>query len=608
LTGGTAPRAGAILTVAMSAALLAGVLEVIRVLAAFRSGLSVRLSSQFLWMTPLTYVLIFGCIAVLMIGLGRVWPKAASRRVAVAVFTGLAAYSILLNYAPLYRIAMLLLAAGLAVQAARWSHTRLAERMFRVAPWGAATLAALVAVVGVTLNLQLRAATDAAMEALPPAGRQAPNVLLLILDTVRARSMGLYDAAKPNTPELDRLAASATVFDAAIAPSPWTLPTHASLFTGQWPHDLSADWQVPLDRTHPTLAEVLSARGYLTGGFVANLLFATRATGLGRGFLHYDDYPLSFGQMLLSAALFREISCSARLRQLIGWHDLLNRRSAEDITDAFLAWPARGGERPWFAFLNYYDAHEPLWPPADRRAAARYEHRCSAATGADAHIVKDELDESGRRAFEASYERAIGRIDTSLGRLLRALEADGSLDNTIIIVTSDHGEQIGENGLFHHHNSLYLPALHVPLLVRYPPAVPQGARVGDVATLREVAATILDLLGDSAAAFPGESLARHWQAVEPAPGAALAHLTRGIVQKAWYPTARGPVMFSMTRDGFHYILNGDGAEELYDLGRDPLESDNLAAAGRADSTLAVMRWALQQAVGRAPAPLPAARR
>jgi arylsulfatase A-like enzyme len=315
---------------------------------------------------------------------------------------------------------------------------------------------------------------------------------------------------------------------------------------------------------------------------------------------------------MLSSALARAAGCHPAVRRAINYHDLLNRRDATDITNAFLDWQNERTDRPWFAFLNYYDAHEPLWPPADPDADAVYEHRCTAATGADAHIDKDALDAAGRIAFTKSYDAAIGRIDRQLGRLIDELAQRGVLDNTIVIIASDHGEQLGERELFHHNNSLYMPVLHVPLVVRYPPAVPRGARVADVATLRDLPATIMDLLAGDTAAFPGMSWARLWRETEtvgagvgPNPAAsgvdtdvALAHLARGIVQKPWYPIGRGPHMFSITHDGMHYILNGDRSEELYDLATDPQEVNSLIGTARGDSIRDRMREKMQQLIVR----------
>ena len=125
---------------------------------------------------------------------------------------------------------------------------------------------------------------------MPPAN--SPNVLLIVLDTVRADHLSLYGYERPTTPNLERLAKRGIRFDNARATAPWTLPSHASMFTGHWPHELGAKWMTPLRGNLPTLAEYLGAHGYATAGFVANVVYCSQETGLARGFTHYEDYVL----------------------------------------------------------------------------------------------------------------------------------------------------------------------------------------------------------------------------------------------------------------------------------------------------------------------------
>ena len=125
---------------------------------------------------------------------------------------------------------------------------------------------------------------------LPPAN--SPNVLLIVLDTVRADHLSLYGYERPTTPNLEQLGKRGIRFDKARATAPWTLPSHASMFTGRWPHELGEKWMTPLRGNFPTLAEYLGDRGYATAGFVANVGYCSQETGLARGFTHYEDYVL----------------------------------------------------------------------------------------------------------------------------------------------------------------------------------------------------------------------------------------------------------------------------------------------------------------------------
>ena len=113
------------------------------------------------------------------------------------------------------------------------------------------------------------------------------------MDTVRAGNLSLYGYLRPTTPRLEQFAKTGVRFDRAIAAAPWTLPSHAAMFTGRFPHEISADFRAPLDSARLTLAEAMRARGYMTAGFVANTYYCNAENGLGRGFAHYEDYPIS---------------------------------------------------------------------------------------------------------------------------------------------------------------------------------------------------------------------------------------------------------------------------------------------------------------------------
>lgn len=172
---------------------------------------------------------------------------------------------------------------------------------------------------------------------------------------------------------LERLGRRGVVFDNAFATSSWTLPSHGSVFTGQLPDVLSTTWLDPLSERFPTLAERLDSAGYRTGGFVGNLEYASRETGLSRGFAHYEDYPVSAGQLVLSSAILKRVTGSGLVRRLVGTEQRLNRRHAAQINRAFLRWVDRGSDRPFFAFLNYFDAHAPYYPPEPFTEAFRGE-------------------------------------------------------------------------------------------------------------------------------------------------------------------------------------------------------------------------------------------
>jgi arylsulfatase A-like enzyme len=203
--------------------------------------------------------------------------------------------------------------------------------------------------------------------------------------------------------------------------------------------------------------------------------------------------------------------------------------------------------------------------------------------------------------------------DLQVRRLLGALQDRGALENTVVIVASDHGEQLGEHGLFNHNNSLYLPLLHVPLLIHDPRSPQAVGRVDDVISLRHVAATILNFAGVDAerSRIPGASLAEYWAS----PGldgnavrtlrkdTAFALLNRGAVDRPWYPVGWGPTMYSLVDSTHHYIRNGDGTEELYNHRIDPAEMENGAGSPDGAEVIQGFRATLRGLVGDLP-PIP----
>ena len=271
-----------------------------------------------------------------------------------------------------------------------------------------------------------------------------------------------------------------------------------------------ADWMVPLDRTYPTLAEALGRRGYRTGGFVGNTDYASAEVGLDRGFGRYEDYTLEPGQILRSSSLWRATARIAPIRRVIGNYDNLGRRTAPEISRAFLRWLDRDPARPFFGFLNYYDAHRPYFPPGEwpnrfRTPGVEQNPRYRREDGAEPKPAPARI----QGAIDA-YDNAIGYLDSELGKLLAQLEQRGVLERTIVIITSDHGEEFFEHGLWDHGNSLYHPSVHVPLLVIAPGLAPAGVTVSQPVSIRSLPATVADLLRWSESPFPGASLAGAW--------------------------------------------------------------------------------------------------
>ena len=562
-----------ILLVAVWFGLAVGLSEVlVRGVQVFLLHQWIWLSPHVVWMAPLAEVsllVIAGCFLVLG---GRVWPRLASHWSVLFIFTFLGLLGPLLSIPRLHHYAAVLVACGVGAQLTRMIVIRFDAFQSFVRK---STLPLVVVILVLTVSVTgLRLLeTRSAVANLAPAPVKAPNVLLIVLDTVRAQSLSLYGYSRPTTPQLEKLAKTGVVFERALSTSPWTLPSHATMFTGRYPHELSANWLTSLDDTYPTLAEVFSSRGYATAGFVANLLYCTYETGLARGFVHYEDYPVSPGMIVRSSWLARTMA--ETIQNLIGSRRELVRKTAENVNEDFLDWLSYNDGRPFFAFLNYMDTHAPYLPPKPfdvMFGPKRPRPDLSVRRTWSPEKIQVEKD---------AYDGSIAYLDHQLGLLFGELKKRGLLGNTLVMVTSDHGEQFGEHGLFDHASSLYRTLLQVPLLISFPLRVPAGKRVYEPVTLRDLPATIIDLVNlEGMPKFPGNSLSQYWEGISQPGGSVsplLAEVSKGINTDAWLPVSRGD-MRSVVFDGRHYIKNGDGREELYDFENDPAEEHDLAGS------------------------------
>ncbi|HEV8363275.1 MAG TPA: sulfatase, partial [Gemmatimonadaceae bacterium] len=462
---------------------------------------------QGIWLAPLGNAVLMLPAVFLVWGVAR-WLRphwAFPAAVTVALFLALLEPFLLIR-PRVHELALMILAAGVAVKAAMLvhEHPRVARRTLQ---WLSCGLAAIVVLGTVGFNGTRDWRERQSSGRLGAALDGAPNVLLLVLDTVRALSLSVYGYGRPTSPVLERLAARGVVFDRAVATAPWTLPTHSSLFTGHFAYELSASYTTPLDSTFPTLAERLTSIGYETSGFAGNLRYCTYEYGLARGFGYYRDFDVSLPEMFRTSTLTRSLVFWLGHRR-VGYNSA-GRNSAERLNERFFDWldddGKRDAKRPFFAFMNFYDAHGPYHPPAPydtmflgREPSTRDSETRQFTPAEVADLV-------------GAYDGALTHLDSKLGELFDGLERRGLLENTIVIVTADHGEEFNEHGQMNHGNTLYFPSLHVPLIFAGAGGIPRGQRVADPVTLRDVAATVLQLVGAPAQAhLPGSSLAQHW--------------------------------------------------------------------------------------------------
>jgi len=566
-------------------------------------------SRHFVWLAPLSTLLFFlGMGSFLALGT-KVWPCRGAWFCTRFVCFWAVLPSLMVAVPRVHAVALTILALGIAslVASAFDRHAiGLRRRLMLSFPvlLGSVLLLATLVFGGDWLKRRLEARR-------PLPALDSPNVLLVVLDTVRADRLSLYGYERSTTPALERLAKRGILFAEARATAPWTLASHASFFTGRWPHELGAQWRTPLSASFPTLSEYLGARGYATAGFVANTLYCSYATGLDRGFTHYEDYVLKqlmplrtawlvdhFLQMVADFGVFvgRNFDIgpfrpTVKESWLASLFVVNRRKDAGAINRGFIDWLAQRREpaRPFFAFLNYYDAHAPyVLPP-------RTEYRFGLKPKKAADFVflveywqlldKQKLRPGQRRLARDSYDNCVAYLDQRLGELLEQLHASEVLDRTLVIVTSDHGEGLGDHELFDHGESLYRNEIRVPLII-VPPAHNQFQRVvKDVVSLRDLPATVLDLVGsDDGEPFPGRSLARLWR--DPTSGTGLVG-TEGAISELQSPNPlnpnqgrspayRGPLI-SLAEGDLVYIRNeGDGTEEFFNERDDPGELHNRA--------------------------------
>lgn len=385
--------------------------------------------------------------------------------------------------------------------------------------------------------------------------KSAFNVLLVSVDTLRADHLGCYGHPTIKTPNLDGLAAEGTRFAQCISSSPLTLPSHASMMTGSYPfvHGARDNGSFTLSDANETLAERLKQAGYTTHAEVAAIVLNERY-GLAQGFDSYGDVATvaeTKGEDVLSRKL------PPLPNQLV--------RTADEITKAGIELLRQNQAKRFFIFLHYFDPHREYAPP-----------------------------EPFAGQYENGYLGEIAFVDAELGKLFGALDSLGLDDNTLVIVTSDHGEGRGDHGEDAHSFFLYDSTQHVPLVMRCPGVVPAGKVVSSQVRLIDIPATVLDLAGvEQPPQMQGASL----QPLFKDPAADLELACYGDTMTPKYHLGYSALRF-LRADGWKYILSP--GSELYHVAEDPEELVNLAV--KEPERAATMRAELRSIIAQSPAP------
>ena len=410
------------------------------------------------------------------------------------------------------------------------------------------------------------------------------NVILLIMDTTRADHLSCYGYERPTTPFLEALAGGGVLFEDAVSPSPWTLPSHASILSGRFPGSHGAHFQHwRLDDSNVTLAEILKEHGYTTGAFVSNP-FLSRTFNLDQGFDIYDD---ELEPWMLRTYLWR-IAVKMRLSSLVG--PRYSERRADETAAAILRWIERIGEGPYFLLVNFNDPHAPYDPPEEsRNRFLRDRDYAGPLLDPASHDDFVLVDEAGLSARDMNYlmdlyDGEIGYLDGVMGRLLQILEEKSGDSGTLVVVVGDHGESFGEHGLLGHRGSLYHQTLGVPLILSWPGTLPEGIRIPSRVQSLDIAPTILDLLG---LPVPGEMEGESLVSLQDPPQTSEpTTLTARDCYAELYPEPdlvkryprMGRRLTALYRGSWKLIAGDDGSSEIFDLAADPGEESNLSSS------------------------------
>lgn len=554
-------------------------------------GRMVHVSAPILWISPLVDIFIFASVAVACFVLSEFWTRLPAQRLMVFLFVVLAAYDWLTLTNRLWHLSCVILAVGAAVAFDRWFVAREGAAIHswkRTFPW----LPALLVLVFLLVEGGSRLREHYAVANLPPAATDSPNVLILVIDDLRADHVSAYGYSRPTTPYLDRMAAQGALFENVIVTAPWSLPSHASIVTGRYPYehgasDIRASWSSltePPFSGYTSIGQALEQHGYRTGAFSGNRVYFTHDSGFGPGFIHFEDYFHSPKDSILRTVYGQEL-----LRLAGSRFQYLLRKPAGVVNRELLSWIDEDRQRPFFAFLNYFDVHDrepgtdgyskPSWPPGNQ------------------------IDD---------YDIALRYDDDILARLMGELERRNISKKTMVIVVGDHGEALGQHDLLGHSRALYWELLHVPLVVWYPGHVPAAIRVNRPVSTAAIPATIMDLVANGTdAQFPGPPLDRLWNSPAvaanwPLPLSEIARNpypedTEKLADQV-EPTSTTGWMKSLVTPQYHLILHENLGPQLYDWVHDRGEETNLAGTVEGSATAMKLAATLRDMLGRAAPP------
>ena len=465
-----------------------------------------------------------------------------------------------------------------------------------------------------------------------------PNIILIVMDTVRADHLSSYGYYRNTSPNIDKIAEQGVLFENAFSTATWSPPSHASIFTGKYPsYHKTLGSNVYLEGDNTTLAKILEANGYSTIG-VTNCSLVGLGTGFERGFQTFVE-PRTYTRFL-PKELHRKASTVSMLLELLVHDpkefvktmvfgpDQYNTRTNE-IIKGFIK-SKQASKKPFFLFVNYFNCHAPYDPPRpfkerfcndfseprlfimefvlERILGKTLERigngnldimKLKYITGASSearfsYMAKElQISEKEWEIAQSWYDGEIAYLDHCIGELVDFVHNEGLFDNTVLVITADHGENFGQHGLAGHHFRLYDSVLHVPLIMSCPSLIPKRKRLPEIVATIDILPTVMSLcnlsvkdeiqgknldpfeerkIHDFVCAECGESVTE-W---------ALSFGLRGSRVRSGRQDSISSKVRSIDmgskciRNGeFKYILSADGREELYDMLDDPTEENNI---------------------------------
>jgi arylsulfatase A-like enzyme len=441
---------------------------------------------------------------------------------------------------------------------------------------------------------------------------QRPNIVWIVWDTVRADHLGLHGHDRDTTPNLDRWANGARVFEDCLSTAGYTLPSHASMFTGLLPSETCAHNAHPrLDDRYTTVAELLRSAGYRTYLYSAN----PHISSTGNFTQGFDRSEHPWSPRLAARAremVLEKLSAEDESNELLsalhaeGRGGMWKLKATGALAqETVLSWlDAEESDSPFFVFLNYMEAHRPLIPPREYRERMMspeevdrsYRVNRSWMPTWEYTLGLREMDDDELELTRATYDAAVAELDDLFGKLIEALERGGHLEDTIVILTSDHGEHLGEQHMLDHQFSLYQPLLRVPLIVHYPSLFEPGRDARPVTNF-DLFPTLLELAQvdpprgfESQAVSLLEPLDERMRFAEDPAEARVVLTTVKLEHPDWDPTPWERQLRAVVDTPFKLIWSSNDRARLFDLSADPLELTNVS--GPRDD----VAWRLEQSL------------